>query len=45
MKARLILVLMVVLLAAAEAGASQINPLVAPAAPWASHLRENSWRP
>ena len=40
MKARLILVVMVVLLAAGEAAASPSNPLVAPAAPWAGHLRE-----
>ena len=40
MKARLILIVMVVLLAAGEAAASDTNPLVAPTAPLASHLRE-----
>lgn len=40
MKTRLTLMIMVVLLAAAEAAASHINPLVAPTAPWASHIRE-----
>lgn len=40
MKTRLILMIMVVLLAASEAAASHINPLVAPTAPWASHIRE-----
>lgn len=40
MKTRLIVMIMVVLLAAAEAAASHINPLVAPTAPWAGHIRE-----
>ena len=39
MKARLILTVMAILVAA-PAAASHINPLVAPTAPWASHLRE-----
>jgi hypothetical protein len=40
MKARLILMLLLVLLAATPAAASDINPLVAPTAPWAGHIRE-----
>lgn len=40
MKARLILVLMLVLLAASPAAASHLNPLVAPTTPWAGHIRE-----
>lgn len=40
MKTGASLILMAVLLAVSEAAASNINPLVAPTAPWASHLRE-----
>ena len=40
MKVRFAAVFALAMLAASEVAASHINPLVAPTAPWASHLRE-----
>lgn len=40
MKAPFATVFMLLMLAAAEAAASHVNPLVAPTAPWAAHIRE-----
>ncbi len=40
MKTRFAAVFVLVLLAASDAAASHVNPLVAPTAPWAAHIRE-----
>lgn len=40
MKTQFVTVFMLVVLAASEAAASHLNPLAAPTAPWAAHIRE-----
>lgn len=40
MKTRIATIVALAMLAASEAAASHVNPLVAPTAPWAAHIRE-----